>query len=59
MNKRTTLNTYYKCKNDYENNLAIQNEIFKIYDFDFGGGKWRRCLHNVIKKIGGNSDMNQ
>ena len=22
-------------------------------------GKWRRCLHNVIKKIGGNSDMNQ
>ena len=36
-NKSTTLNTYYKCKNDYENNLAIQNEIFKIYDFDFGG----------------------
>ena len=31
------LNTYYKCKNDYEDNLAIQNEIFKIYDFDFGG----------------------
>ena len=30
-------NTYYKCKNDYEDNLAIQNEIFKIYDFDFGG----------------------
>ena len=38
-NKRPTLNTYYKCKNDYENNLAIQNEIFKIYDFDFGGGQ--------------------
>jgi len=37
-NKSTTLNTYYKCKNDYEDNLAIQNEIFKIYDFDFGGG---------------------
>lgn len=37
--KSTTLNTYYKCKNDYENNLAIQNAIFKIYDFDFGGGK--------------------
>ncbi len=37
--KRPTLNTYYKCKNDYENNLAIQNEIFKIYDFDFGGGQ--------------------
>ncbi|EOS77977.1 hypothetical protein C819_00593 [Lachnospiraceae bacterium 10-1] len=36
-NKSTTLNTYYKCKNDYEDNLAIQNEIFKIYDFDFGG----------------------
>ena len=36
-NKGTTLNTYYKCKNDYEDNLAIQNEIFKIYDFDFGG----------------------
>ena len=31
------LNTYYKCKNNYEDNLAIQNEIFKIYDFDFGG----------------------
>lgn len=27
-NKSTTLNTYYKCKNDYEDNLAIQNEIF-------------------------------
>ncbi len=39
MSKRPTLNTYYKCKNDYENNLAIQNEIFKIYDFDFGGGQ--------------------
>lgn len=37
--KSTTLNTYYKCKNDYENNLAIQNEIFKIYDFEFGGGQ--------------------
>ncbi len=36
-NKSTTLNTYYKCKNDYEDNLAIQNEIFKIYDFDFDG----------------------
>ena len=34
-NKCTTLNTYYKWKNDYEDNLAIQNEIFKIYDFDF------------------------
>lgn len=34
-NKSTTLNTYYKCKNDVEDNLAIQNEIFKIYDFDF------------------------
>ena len=38
-NKSTTLNTYYKCKNDYEDNLAIQNEIFKIYDFEFGGGQ--------------------
>lgn len=38
-NKSTTLNTYYKCKNDYEDNLAIQNEIFKIYDFDFGSEK--------------------
>ena len=38
-NKTTTLNTYYKCKNDYEDNLAIQNEIFKIYDFDFNGGQ--------------------
>ena len=27
------------CKNDVEDNLAIQNEIFKIYDFDFGGGE--------------------
>ena len=34
-NKSTTLNTYYKCKNDCKDNLAIQNEIFKIYDFDF------------------------
>ena len=23
------------CKNDVEDNLVIQNEIFKIYDFDF------------------------
>lgn len=37
-NKSTTLNPYYKCKNDCEDNLTIQNEIFKIYDFDFGGG---------------------
>ncbi len=22
-------------------------------------GKWKLCLHNVIKKIDGNSDMNQ
>lgn len=35
--KSTTLNTYYKCKNDYEDNLAMQNEIFKIYDFNLGG----------------------
>lgn len=35
-NKSKTLNTCYKCKNDYEDNLDIQNEIFKIYDFDFG-----------------------
>jgi len=38
-NKSTTLNTYYKYKNDVEDNLAIQNEIFKNYDFDFGGGE--------------------
>lgn len=34
---KSNLEHLYKCKNDYEDNLAIQNEIFKIYDFDFGG----------------------
>lgn len=29
-----TLNTYYKCKNVYEDNLAVQKEIFMGYDFD-------------------------
>ena len=26
-------------KEQINNNLAIQNETFKIYDFDFGGGQ--------------------
>ncbi|PXV93628.1 phage integrase family protein [Lachnotalea glycerini] len=30
-NKSTTLNTYYKCKNNYEDNMEIQNKIFILF----------------------------
>ena len=55
-NKSTTLNTYYKCKNDYEDNLAIQNEIFKIKYMisTLAVSKWKLCLHNVLKEVDGN-----
>ena len=51
------LNTYYKCKNNYEDNLAIQNEIFKIKYMisTLAVSKWKLCLHNVLKRVDGNN----